>query len=157
MFKLIVGILVSGFAVSAFAVDSGCGLGSLALTQNSKLSQILAVTTNSTTLTNLFGITSGTSGCSASGFAYQEKEATIYAEANMPSLKVEMARGQGESLSAFSQVLGCSDAGAFGQMTKSKYQTIFPSSDVDAHQMLSNVKAEIQKDASLQHACGIAG
>ncbi len=154
---LLASVLIVGFASAAFANDAGCGLGSLIIQKNSKLSQLFAITTNATFSSQVFGITTGTSNCSASGLVYNYKEATVYAEANMPSLKVEMARGEGENLSAFAQTMGCHDSAAFGKMTKTKYQTIFPSSDVDAHQMLSNVRTEIEKDPSLKQICPVAG
>ncbi len=143
---------------SAFAAgDAGCGLGSLVIQKNTKLSQSLAITTNGTFSSQLFGITSGTSNCSASGIVYNEKEATSFAEANLPSLKIEMARGQGENLTAFAQTLGCSDPSALAEMAKSKYSEIFPTGSTDAHQMLDSVRSEILKNPNLKQACVIAG
>ncbi len=152
----LIGLMITGFTTSAFANSAGCGLGSLIFTKDTIMSQTLAETFNGSFLTQFFGITSGTSNCSAHGFAFQEKEAAMYAEANMPSLKVEMARGQGENLTAFSQLMGCNDVSAFSQMIKSKYQNIFPTNDVDAEQMLNHLKSEIQSDASLNQSCHLA-
>ena len=157
MRRIVMTLLISGFSASAFATGSaGCGLGSLIFKDDTIASQELASTFNASTGTQFFGITTGTSNCSAHGFAFNEKEATMYAEANLPSLKVEMARGQGENLTAFSQVMGCSDAPAFSQMAKAKYQSIFPSNSVDAQQMLSNLKTEIRNDSALKKSCNLA-
>ena len=154
--KILLGLLVVASSASAFAVGSaGCGLGSMIFKEDTIASQTLAETTNGSSLTQFFGITTGTSNCSAHGFAYINKEATVYAEANMPSLKIEMARGQGENLTAFSQILGCKDVSSFSKMTKSKYQSIFPSNEVNAQQMLQNLSSEIQNDSNLKQSCHI--
>lgn len=157
--RLLIVLLSSVFATSAFAAagDAGCGLGSLVMQKNTKVSQTFAATTNSTFTSQLLGITSGTSNCSANSFVYNEMEATHFAEANLPSLKIEMARGTGENLTAFAQTLGCKDTPALANMTKSKYSEIFPSNETDAHQMLNNVKSEIQSHPELKNSCVIAG
>lgn len=155
--KSILIVFVLALSTSALANDAGCGLGTAVIQKNTKLSQSFAVTTNYTFFSQLLGITFGTSGCNSSGLVMNTKEATMFAEANISSLKVEMARGQGENLAAFSHVMGCKDSSAFGRMTKDKYQNIFPSSDVGSHQMLDNVKAEIQKDQTLATNCTVAG
>jgi len=150
-------LLISSFTFSAFANDAGCGLGSLVMQRNEKLSQCLAVTTNQTIFFNqLLGITSGTSNCSANGFVFNDKEAITFAEANLPSLKVEMAKGQGENLAAFSQVLGCKDLTAFSNLGRKKYQEIFPTQNVQALQMLTNLRTEIKKDDSMKSVCSFA-
>jgi len=157
MRKIFAAFFILGFAGSAFAEGSaGCGLGSLVFRDDTIGSQTLAQTTNQTTFTQFFGITTGTSNCSAHGFAFNDKEAVMYVEANLPSLKLEMARGQGENLTALSQVMGCHDASSFSQMTKDKYQNIFPSASVDAQQLLNQLKIEIQNDAKLKQSCAVA-
>jgi hypothetical protein len=150
------GGLVLSFSTLALANDAGCGLGSLVIQKNSKLSQSAALTTNNLTLTNFFGITSGTSNCGASEFVkVNNKDAAKYAEANFQNLQVEMARGKGENLSALAQLLGCNDASipAFGQLTRSKYQNIFPSSEVNPVQMLNSVDQAVHSDSQLSKVC----
>lgn len=148
-------VLVCGFLSQALANDAGCGLGSMVMRDNTKVSQTLAVTTNGTFLTQLFGITSGTSNCSANNFVKKEKEAIYFAESNMTNLKIEMARGQGESLTALAEILGCKGQAAesFGTMTRSKYSNILPASNVTPIQMLENIQGEISKDQGLRQAC----
>ncbi|MBI3557224.1 MAG: DUF3015 family protein, partial [Deltaproteobacteria bacterium] len=104
--------------------DAGCGLGSLIIKKNTVMSQTMASTTNGSFGSQFFGITSGTSNCNPSGFALVEKEQIFYTESNYQHLKVEMAKGEGENLLAFAQVLGCSDKAApdFARMTKQIYQ-----------------------------------
>jgi len=149
--------LFLGSAALASVGDAGCGLGSLIIDKNTKLSQSFAGTTNNWTLTQFFGISSGTSNCRASGFAVREKEAEVFAEANMQNLKVEMARGHGENLSALAQMMGCSDAAvpSFGKMTQSRYENIFPQADVTPKTMLQNVEKEMTNDSSVKQGCAV--
>ena len=148
-----------GSAALANVGDAGCGLGSMIIDSNSKLSQSFAGTTNNWTLTQFFGISSGTSNCRASGFVMREKEAEVFAEANMQNLKVEMARGQGENLSAFAQLMGCKDGAVSGfeKMTQSHYENIFPQSDVSPKALLQNVEKEMNGDANVKQGCSIQG
>ena len=146
--------------VNAFAVgDAGCGLGSLVFKDNKKLYQLLATTTNGTFGSQTFGITTGTSNCTASGFAKVDREQIFYVESNFQNLQVEMARGQGENLAAFAQVLGCKDMSVseFGKMTREGYQRIFPTSKTTAVEVLDSVKKEIQSNKSLAEGCGQVG
>jgi hypothetical protein len=135
--------------------DAGCGLGSLIFTSNHKLTQLLAYTTNMSFGTQTFGITTGTSNCSSSGIAKVEKQDIFYAESNFDHLTVEMAKGEGENLSAFAQILGCSDqyVGEFGKMTKQNYEKIFPSHKTTAVEMLQSVKGQMQAHPVLSKEC----
>ena len=154
--KTLIVIVLSLSSVSVLAGDAGCGLGSMIIQKNAKLSQSLALTTNMTLLNNLFGITSGTSNCSSSEFVgIGNKDAAKYAEANFQNLRVDMARGQGENLAALAQLLGCSDASvpAFGQMTRARYQNIFPSTAVTPVDMIKAVDQEVHGDSQLAREC----
>lgn len=147
-------------SITAFATgDAGCGLGSVVFSQNKKLHQILAATTNGTLGSQTFGITTGTSNCKASGFALAEKEQIFYAESNYKNLMTEMAQGQGEALNAFAQVLGCSSTSVheFGRMTRSKYESIFPRSETTPIEMLNTVKKAIKDDPVLSKECRVVG
>ena len=135
--------------------DAGCGLGSLIFTSNHKLTQILATTTNASFGSQTFGITTGTSNCSSSGIAKVEKQDIFYAESNFEHLTIEMAKGEGENLSAFAQILGCSDqqVGEFGKMTKQNYEKIFPSHKTTPVEMLQSVKGQMQAHPVLSKEC----
>ncbi len=120
---------------------SGCGLGSVIMPSNSMVSQFMALTTNSYTGTQFFGITSGTSNCSTSGLVMNDKEQMYFAETNFENIKAEMAQGKGENLNAFAQILGCSDTQSFSQSTQKNYSKIIPSAQTTSHEMLEGVKA----------------
>lgn len=137
---------------SAFAVgDAGCGLGSVIITKNSKLMQLFAVTTNGTFGSQTFGITSGTSNCSARGFVMNEKQIQYFVEVNESDLKREMAQGHGEKLATLAALHGCSNEAAvesFGARTQSSYQEIVPSAKTSAVDVVHNLKA-----LSMENAC----
>ena len=72
MLKVMLSVLFAGSF--AFAGDAGCGLGGMLIKSNTKLMQLFAVTTNGTLGSQTFGITFGTSGCSASGLVQNDKQ-----------------------------------------------------------------------------------
>ena len=87
---------------------AGCGLGYLLLSNkdNEKVMQVLGSTTNGTFGTQTFGISSGTSGCTADGAVKVARATEVYAEVNMSSLRQEMAAGQGEYVATFAREIG---------------------------------------------------
>src|SRR5438105_1036969 len=91
---------------------AGCGLGYLLLSNkdNTKVTQVLGATTNGTFGTQTFGISSGTSGCTEDGAVKFAKETEVYAEVNLPNLRHDMARGDGEYLTAFATLVGVHEA-----------------------------------------------
>lgn len=147
------GILVAVFSLfvlstASFAAstgDAGCGLGSVIFQKNSKLSQSLALTTNSTFLNQLFGITSGTSNCAAKGLVKNDAELKYYAEANLPSLKVDVARGSGESLVALAQIMGCSKdrVAHFSATAQSRFESLFPNDQITAADFVTQAEHEL--------------
>jgi hypothetical protein len=132
-------------AVAALAVASqaknygtaGCGLGSQAF--GPKGNQVSAATTNSTTATQFFGITSGTSNCAEDGVALRDQESHSFAEANFRSLRQEMAQGSGENLQVLASLMGCDEA-SFGQAARAGYGTIF-AGDASSDVMLDRLQA----------------
>jgi hypothetical protein len=86
-------------------------------------SQVFAATTNATSLSQTFGITSGTSNCDSHGTA---SEARSFIENNREALAKDMSRGQGETLATLSRISGCSDSGAVGETLQAKYRKVFP-------------------------------
>lgn len=136
---------------SAFAVgDAGCGLGSVLITTNSKLMQLFAVTTNGTFASQTFGITSGTSNCSASGLVVNEKQIQYFVEVNEQDLKREMAQGHGEKLQTLAALYGCSNDAAvasFSSRVQSSYEQIVPSAKATAVDVVNNLKALSVKNA----------
>ncbi len=139
--------------------DAGCGLGSLIFTKNAKLSQTLAVTTNGSFMTNLFGITSGTSNCSASSLVGIPEPAAQFAEANFESIKVDMARGSGETLATLGKLLGCSETGvsALSTAAQTHLKTLLPTEATTSQEMLRGLHNVVIQKPELKASCGLVG
>lgn len=123
---------------------AGCGLGYVLFAHgdNSKIMQILGATTNGTSGNQTFGITSGTSGCTEDGAVKFVKEAEVYAEVNLDSLRREMAVGQGEFVDSFAALLGASEAKRpeLVKLFQSQYQTLFPSAGTTSDELMASLK-----------------
>src|SRR6476620_2306778 len=87
---------------------AGCGLGYVLFghNDNTPVMQVLAATTNGISGNQTFGMTTGTSGCTEDGAVKFVKEAEVYAEVNLDSLRQEMAAGQGEFVTSFAALIG---------------------------------------------------
>ncbi len=107
---------------------AGCGLGYtlFASKDNTQVIQIIAATTNGTSGNQTFGITSGTLGCTENGMIAKNKTAEVYAEVNLRQLYHDIAAGQGETLQAFSQIIGVKAAqrDSFCQIMKSNFSAL---------------------------------
>lgn len=88
----------------------GCGLGKLVWAdygkQKSIAPQVLQSTTNGTSGSQTFGISSGTSGCTNDGTIMAEYKLNVFAAANYENLSQEMARGGGEHLASLAELMG---------------------------------------------------
>jgi hypothetical protein len=138
-------LLVSMFMGSiALAGDAGCGLGGMLIKSNTKLMQLFAVTTNGTLGSQTFGITFGTSGCSASGLVQNDKQIQYFVEVNQEDLMREMAEGRGEKLSTLAALNGCmsqEQITAFNSRAQSNFKTIVPASKTTAIDFVNNMKS----------------
>jgi hypothetical protein len=154
--KLVFVLFATLMASTALAADSGCGLGSVIISKNSKGLQLLSMTTNGSFLSQAFGITSGTSGCSASGIVSNDQEIKYFVKHNQDDLSREMARGQGERLEALAQLHGCTSADArtaFMGMTQKSYGRILPASNVDSEEVVKQIRNEMNRDQQLAQLC----
>jgi hypothetical protein len=88
----------------------GCGLGKLAWAdfkrQKDIAPQVMMATTNGTFGSQTFGISIGTSGCTNDGKVWAEHETEFFVAATFENLAGDMARGQGEHLTALAILLG---------------------------------------------------
>jgi len=152
LFALPVLALTLGSTVYAAGYGAaGCGLGSMVFGDEAGLVQVFAATTNGTSASQLFGITSGTSNCDESGIILAEKEGEIFAEQNFDVLSKEMAAGEGEHLGAFATLLGCSSDqhAAFASYTQANYESIFASDQTSSSDMIQAVQAGISQEPAL--------
>lgn len=110
---------------------AGCGLGSIVFGQKPGMVQIFATTTNGVSLNQSFGISSGTLNCGESG---KSAKVDQFIEVNKMALETDMARGNGETLTALGQVLDCTNAD-FSASMKSNYKTTFPNGGATPEQI----------------------
>ena len=129
---------------SAFAKDAGCGLGGMLIKSNTKLMQLFAVTTNGSFGSQTFGITFGTSDCSASGLVKNDQQIQYFVEVNQEDLTREMAQGHGEKLMTLAVLNGCTQdaqAALFASKVQSSFGEIVPSAKASASDIVNNLKA----------------
>lgn len=122
---------------------AGCGLGYVLFgnQDNDKIKQIFAATTNATSGNQTFGMTTGTSGCTEDGAVKMVKEAEVFAEVNLDSLRREMALGQGEYVTAFASLLGAKgdQIPALVSLFQKEYSRLFPTANTTSGEMLSSL------------------
>lgn len=156
MLILAIGVFMSAPTVHAAnqLTMSGCGLGYQLFGKdnpNDQILQILAVTTNGTSMNNLFGITSGTSGCTEDGMIASNRELEVYVEVNFTNLAQEMAQGDGEYVVALTSLLGASEANrpALLKFFQDKYDVLYPSVETTPMEMLETLNAELSTHPDL--------
>lgn len=132
---------------------AGCGVGYVLFghTKNNKGTQI-----GSALVSWLIGpvtssMTSGTSGCTDDGAVKFVYAAELFAEVNLPSLKQEMAMGQGEFVSTFATLLGAKErqVPAILVYFQQEYKTLFPQADVTSTQLMGTLSRELAKHPEL--------
>ncbi len=146
--------LMSATAFASDYGDAGCGLGALVWGGNKgKLAQLCAGTTNSTSGSQTFGITTGTSKCTSSGLVKVDREQEYFANVNRDALYQEMAAGRGETVSGLAALMGCDNVKAFGSFTKTHYTQIFTTAETTGAEMLKNLRTHMGADTTLQASC----
>lgn len=127
---------------SAFAnvnEQTGCGLGSVLIKDDSSAVMLaLQATTNGTSWNQTFGITSGTLGCEKTKFVMNEKVQEFVAS-NMDQLSKEMAIGQGENLDTLAELLNVADKEQFAANLQANYNKIYSSTNVQMADVLDTV------------------
>lgn len=81
------------------------------------------------------------------GLTDQELKAIQFARLNWSNLTADMAKGQGENLSAIADLLGIQDTKktAFYAVSKNKFSQFIPASDTTAEQLVLKLKTESAK------------
>jgi hypothetical protein len=129
-----------------------CGWGSKVFDGQSGLpAKVLAVTTNGTSGSQTFGITSGTSGCTQDGTVRSSWKLSSFIEGNKEKLARDMSRGSGETLDALAQLIGveAQDKAAFVRSTRENVGRIFPSADVPAQDVRVALRQVMADDERL--------
>ncbi len=140
--------------LNAFAVDNvgGCGFGSKLMAGNQGIApQILAVTTNGSTGSQTFGISTGTLGCTQDGVVHSNWKTAKFIDSNMNRLARDISVGNGESLDALSSLLSVdtSDQDAFKTALKANFGSIYTGADVTAEDVAKNLQAVLSANVEL--------
>lgn len=159
MKKLILSVFVAvvGFQAQAQAQaigPAGCGLGNIVF--GGKDSQVFAATTNGTFGSQTFGISSGTSNCVDSA---RSKRAGIenFVEANRLALANDAARGEGETITNLSKLLGCQNEALVGAQLKANYSTVFSNENWSANEASENIRNVLKGNAKVASSCQLLG
>jgi len=93
-----------------------------------------------------FGITSGTLGCERPANFASNREILEYVNDNMDHLVLDVARGQGESLSALADLMGVAEQERLGMYTllQANFDRVFTSADVTADDVVANMEAVLR-------------
>ena len=132
-------IALGSFAFASQNSQTGCGLGSVIIKDDSSaLMLAIQATTNGTSGNQTFGITSGTSGCKKTKLVMNERTSEFVA-ANMDTLAKEIAAGRGESLDTLDELLEVKNKIAFNTKLQSNYNKIYSSKSVKMANVLDNI------------------
>ena len=140
---LFVFVVSSAFAAGATGTarsNVGCGLGTMLFQNNadqSSLLQAFQATTNATFGNQTFGVTSGTSECKQPTKFVSNERTNEFVVANMDNLAKDIARGHGETLDAFADLMQVpvEQRPEFYQKLQASFSKIFTSENV----VLANV------------------
>lgn len=141
---LALSLIVTGSAFAGQAhTNVGCGLGTLLWenkADNSILFQVLQATTNGTSGSQTFGLTSGTSDCQKPSKIAQNEKLINFVQANMDNLAQDIAMGKGESLDTFAEMLGVApgQSAAFNAKLQANFGKIFTSDHVVLAEVIDN-------------------
>ncbi|AGH96502.1 DUF3015 family protein [Pseudobdellovibrio exovorus] len=147
MLKALLITLLAGSV--SYAGDAGCGLGGQVIKSNTKLAQLGATFLNGLSANQTFGISSGTSGCTASGLVQNEKQIQYFVEVNQADLTREMAQGHGAKMSTLAALNGCAteqQVAAFNAKAQASFKTIVPSAQTTAVDFVNNMKSSAIAD-----------
>ena len=134
-----VALVMSTGAYATVNDQTGCGLGSQIIKDDSTAVMLsLQATTNTTSGNQTFGITSGTSGCKKAKFVMNER-AEEFVASNMDQLAKEIAMGQGESVDTLAELLQVEDKDAFASALQANYNSIYTSDKANMAEVLDNI------------------
>lgn len=149
MRHLVIGLffVLFSFSASAGYKAAGCGFGALVFKNNNEWwAQTLAATTNGTSGSQTFGITTGTLECDANALFTQMEKAKVFIEANKNEISNDVARGQGETINALAGIFNCSEKAQFASSLQNRYSEIFTENE-------SSEKLAVKMQAVAVNSC----
>ena len=138
---LVIGAALLTLSSTAFAKNTGCGLGWAVFGGDSKstIGQIFQITTNHATSSQAFGITSGTSGCSQPRSLFVNNETIKFVNDNMDKLALDISSGQGETLDTLAVLLKVEDKATFSSALQANFDKIYTSENITSADVLDNI------------------
>lgn len=130
---------------------AGCGFGSVIVGKGG--SQISASSTNSSTDTQLFGITSGTSNCVDNPNDEVAYRMDRFVTVNIASVASDISRGSGDTISSISHLMGCSNSVVVGHTLQGKFDDIFPTYKVAPNMITDSIISAVKTSKSLAQQC----
>jgi Protein of unknown function (DUF3015) len=127
----------------------GCGLGKVLWgghqNQKSIAPQVFQSTTNGTSGSQTFGISSGTSGCTNDGTLMAEHKVNVFAAANYDNLTQEMARGGGAHLASLAELMGVPEDNRpeFFALAQSRYANLVALGNTTPAALVETLQSEM--------------
>jgi hypothetical protein len=153
---LVLALVPAGMALADH--DIGCGVGTQIMKGQKGLGPKLAGScTNGLTFQSI-SITFGVMGCNGRNeVTTADAELRKFAAGNFDRLVRDMANGEGETLAAFSLLLGVREADQprFFAFAQSRFADIFPSESTTAAEMLGSLERLLAEEARLAAHAGI--
>jgi Protein of unknown function (DUF3015) len=121
--------------------DAGCGLGGMVIGNEPGFIQLVATFLNGICSNQTFGITSGTLGCARPTRSAKNDRLNEFVVANMDNLARDIAKGQGETLDSFAELMQvpAEKRAAFDQKLQANFAVIFPSENVVLADVVDNI------------------
>ncbi|MBD5771248.1 DUF3015 domain-containing protein [Marinomonas colpomeniae] len=161
MKKLALSIVLATASVSSFAAgghsSAGCGLGTEYVFQDADAwyENVLAATTNASSGSQTFGMTSGTSGCDDSA-GETVGSVAVFMNENLEPLAVDMAKGEGETLNALAELMGVenADKALFNEQMKQNFDQVFATAETTPVTAYEGVIGVMSNNAELTKYLG---
>ena len=136
---------------AAFAQDDtsvGCGLGTILIKRDRTiLSAVIKMSSNSLLSNQLFGISSGTSGCNKHRLVQKEMKIHQFIVHNYENLEIEFATASGEFAQQFAQLLGCTEVSSALYAIQESYKDIFYPRAQNTTEFLTRIKRPLHHSA----------
>lgn len=133
-------LLAMFFVADAFANNVGCGFGTEILRgKKGKVFEVLAVTTNGTSGSSTFAITTGTSGY-REGSTIGVNIVDVYVAENMDNLATDIAKGDGEYLDTLAHLMKVDNKIEFKSKLHQNFNKIYNSKDIQSQEVVANIK-----------------
>lgn len=133
---------------------AGCGLGSMVFSRNVRSEQWMAAILNDGFFPQSFSISTGTSNCVDVDEEQSQAEQEIFIDSNFHALRVDAARGDGESLRAYAELLGCHKEGlydSFASLSQGQFSYIF--SDAQPRSVAERYRDSLKRSRALKTRC----